>query len=160
VNGILHKCLPSVRESVSVFLLIVARQRFSKHVPAATNTRNKRRIVGCVVFYAVHVVSKESLRVCLCIPLSLLGNGSINTFPRQRGIVGGIVFYAVRVVSKESRRLVLPRTSCCLYLNCQLTTILMSGQICNPTFHSYQCVLWKSNFPTGVWTTVKYRNKF
>jgi hypothetical protein len=49
--------------------------------------------------------------VCLCIPLSLLGNGSVNTFPRQTGIVGGVVFYKIGVVSKESRRLVLPRTS-------------------------------------------------
>jgi hypothetical protein len=46
---------------------------------------------------------KESLWVCLCIPLSLLGNGSVNTFPRQRKIVGRVVFYTVRVVSKESR---------------------------------------------------------
>jgi hypothetical protein len=44
-------------------------------------------------------------------PLSLLGNGSVNTFPRQRRIVGGMVFYAVHVISKESRRLVIPRTS-------------------------------------------------
>jgi hypothetical protein len=42
-------------------------------------------------------------------PLSLLGNGSVNTFPRQGGIVGGVVSYAVRVVSKESsNRLVFP----------------------------------------------------
>jgi hypothetical protein len=44
--------------------------------------------------------------VGLCI-LSLLGNNSIKTFPRQRRI-GGVVFYAVRVVSKENRRLILP----------------------------------------------------
>jgi hypothetical protein len=43
----------------------------------------------------------------------LLGNGSINMFPRQRGIFEGIIFYAVHVTSEESRRLVLPRTSCC-----------------------------------------------
>jgi hypothetical protein len=97
------KCIPP----------IVARH--GEHVLAATNTRNNRRIVGCVVFCAVHVVSKESLCVCLCIPLSLLGNGSVNTFSRQRGIVGGVVFYAVRVVSKDSRRLVLSRTSCYIY---------------------------------------------
>jgi hypothetical protein len=42
--------------------------------------------------------------------LSLLGNGLVNTFPRQRGVVG-IVSYAVRVVSKESRRSFLPRKS-------------------------------------------------
>jgi hypothetical protein len=78
----------------------------------ARNTRNNRRNVGGIVFCTARVVSKESLWVCLCIPLSLLGNGSVNTFPRQRKIVGGFVFYAVRVVSKESRRLVLSRTSC------------------------------------------------
>jgi hypothetical protein len=45
-------------------------------------------------------------------PQSLLGTGSVKTFPRKRRIVGVIVFYVVRVVSEESRRLVLPRTSC------------------------------------------------
>jgi hypothetical protein len=34
--------------------------------------------------------------------ISLLGNGSINTFPRRR-IVGGVVFYAVLAVLRESR---------------------------------------------------------
>jgi hypothetical protein len=48
----------------------------------------------------------------LCIPLSLVGNISVSTFPRQRRIVGGFVFYAIRVVSKESKWLVLCRTSC------------------------------------------------
>jgi hypothetical protein len=50
--------------------------------------------------------------VCLCIRLSLLGNGSVKTFLRKRRTVGGVVFYAVHVVSEESRRLVLPRSSC------------------------------------------------
>jgi hypothetical protein len=31
-----------------------------KHVPTATNTRNSRRIVGRVIFYAVRVMSTES----------------------------------------------------------------------------------------------------
>jgi hypothetical protein len=66
--------------------------------------------------------------VCQCFPpdtwknlclhvhhsLSLLGNGSLNTFPRHWRVVECVVFYAIRVVSKESRRLVLPRTSCFL----------------------------------------------
>jgi hypothetical protein len=142
-----------------VYPPIVDRQRLGKHVPAATNTRNNRRIVGRVVFYTVRVVSKEGLWICLspifecappkgegsqsrqtvkyghesrgarnqeslcwrgpaaiywtglCIPIPLPGNGSVNTFLRQRRIVGAIVFCAVRVVSKESRRLVLTRTS-------------------------------------------------
>jgi hypothetical protein len=81
------------------------RQRFGKHVPAATNTRNNRRIVGRIIFYAAHVLSKKNLWVCLCNPLPLLGNNSVKTFPPQRKIVGGVVFYAVRVVSKESREI-------------------------------------------------------
>jgi hypothetical protein len=48
--------------------------------------------------------------VCLCNPLSLIDNISINTFPRKR-IFGSAVFYVVRFVSKGRRRLDLPRTS-------------------------------------------------
>jgi hypothetical protein len=92
--------------------LIVARQQLGKHVPTATNTRKNRRIVGRVILYAIRVLSEESMWVCLCIHPSLVGNSSINTFPRQLRIVGGVISYAVPVVSKESRRLVLPRTSC------------------------------------------------
>jgi hypothetical protein len=44
----------------------------------------------------VRVLSKESLSVCL--PLLLLGNNLVKTFPRQRRIAGGIVFYAIRVL--------------------------------------------------------------
>jgi hypothetical protein len=35
------------------------KQLLSKHVPAATNTRNNRKIVGRVIFYVVRVVMKE-----------------------------------------------------------------------------------------------------
>jgi hypothetical protein len=51
----------------------------------------------------------------LCIPLSLLCNGSVITFLRQWKILGGVVSYAVRLVSKESMRLVFTRTSCNLW---------------------------------------------
>jgi hypothetical protein len=64
------------------------------------------------VYPSYRIVLKDSLLVCMCIPLSLRGNGSVKTFPRQRRIVGGADFYAVRVVSKEIRRSVLRRTSC------------------------------------------------
>lgn len=124
LNGVLHKSLPSISVSVCVFLLLqlgkgsvtciplfVARQQLSKHVPLAKNTWNSRRIVGPVIFCVVCVLSKESLWVW-CIPLSLLSNGSVNTFQQQRRIVGTIVFYAVHVVLKECRWLVIPRTSC------------------------------------------------
>jgi hypothetical protein len=43
--------------------------------------------------------------VDLCIALSLLGNGSVNMFPRQQGMVGGVVFYEVRDVSKVKVKL-------------------------------------------------------
>jgi hypothetical protein len=65
------------------------------------------------------------LWVCQCIPLSLLGNNSVKTFPRQRRIVGGVVFYAVRVISKENGRLVLLRTAC---------NIIFSSSPWSPTF--------------------------
>jgi hypothetical protein len=64
------------------------------------------------------VVSKESLWVCLCISLSLLGNSSVHTFPRQRRIFGSVFFYAGHVLSKESRRLVLHRTEQVIHQTC------------------------------------------
>jgi hypothetical protein len=74
-------------------------------------------------------LSSVCVPVCLSF-LSLLGNGSVDTFqlqqvceslcvslyccsvktfPRQQNIVGSVVFYRVRVVSKESRILIFPR---------------------------------------------------
>jgi hypothetical protein len=110
LNGVLHN--PS-HQCVCVFLLsllgkgsvkcippFVARQRLDKHVPAATNT-DSRRIVGRITFYAVRVLSKVSLWVCLYIPISLLGNNSVKTFLRQRKIIGGVVFYAVRSYQRK-----------------------------------------------------------
>jgi hypothetical protein len=78
------------------------RQRLGKEIPVATNSHNNRRTVQSVIFYAVRVLSKESLWVCLCIPLSLLGNNSVKTIPRPRRTVGAVVFYAVCVVSKKA----------------------------------------------------------
>jgi hypothetical protein len=90
-------------QSVSVIipLLSFAKQRLGKHFPAATNVRNYRRIVGHIYLW-----------VCLCIPLSLLGNISVKKSPWQRRIVGGVDFYAVLVISMEIKGLVLPTTSC------------------------------------------------
>jgi hypothetical protein len=111
INSSWQTVCPSYRYKVTV-RLSVSLQRLGKHVPAATNTCNNRRIVGPVIFYVVRVLSKDSLSACLFIPLSLLGNNSVKTFPRQWRIVGGVVFYAVRIVSKEIRRLFIPRTFC------------------------------------------------
>jgi hypothetical protein len=101
-------------------------QRLGKRVPATRNIRNNRIIVGRVIFYTVRILPKESLWVCLCIPLLLLGKNSVKTFPRQRKIIGSAVFYVVRVVSKESTLLVLPVTSCLFtdlsYRNLKMTT--------------------------------------
>jgi hypothetical protein len=57
-------------QSVCLCILIVARQRLGKHVSAATNTRSSTRNIGFVCSW-----------VCLCIPLSLPGNGSVKTPP-------------------------------------------------------------------------------
>jgi hypothetical protein len=75
----------------------------------------------CVYVYpSYHCQATGRLRVSF---LSVLGNGSVNTFPRQLRILRGVVFYVVRVVSKGSRRLVLPRTFCLILISnlCQRT---------------------------------------
>jgi hypothetical protein len=82
-NGVLHKSLPSV--CVWMYIPpVFARQRLGEHFPAATNRRNNGRIVGSIIFCADRVLSKKSMLVSVCILLSLLGNGSVKTFPRQR----------------------------------------------------------------------------
>jgi hypothetical protein len=53
LNGLLPISLPLVFMYVYP---IIARQRLGKNVTAAANTRNS--IIGCVVFYAVRVISK------------------------------------------------------------------------------------------------------
>jgi hypothetical protein len=74
------------------------RQQLSKHVPMAVSTRSNRRIVGHVISCVVSFLSKQSLWVCLCISLSLVGNSSVKIFPWQWRIVGSVVFYAVHVI--------------------------------------------------------------
>jgi hypothetical protein len=103
---LLHKSSSSL--CLYMYPPIVGRQRIGRHVPVATNTRNSERNFAGVVFYTIRVVWK---RVCgsACIPVSLLGGGSLITFSYQRKIIGGVAFYAGDVVSKESRRLVLTR---------------------------------------------------
>jgi hypothetical protein len=71
----------------------------------------------------------------MCIPPSLLGNGSVYTFPHQRinKKIRGVAFHAVRVVSKESRLLVLPRTSCCLnFVTNSFPSFSFFGSSCLP----------------------------
>jgi hypothetical protein len=85
-----------------VYPPIVGGQGLGKKVSAAKNAHAKIEELFERRFLCGRYRIKESLWVCLCIPLLLLGNGSVNTFPQQRGIVGGVVFYSVRVVSNES----------------------------------------------------------
>jgi hypothetical protein len=90
----------------SVYVTIVARQIPGKRRYCGNEcTRNSRKIVGRVGFYAVRVVSQESPRVCLCIPLSL------------RGIVGSVVFYEVCVVSRKAGDSFFPELLVCV-LSC------------------------------------------
>jgi hypothetical protein len=117
LNGVLYKSLPSVRVTVCVSLItligkrsvkcirpFIARQRHGQHVPAATNIRDSRRIVVRVIFCAIPLLSKESLWVCRCVSLSLLGNNSIKTFPRQQSFIWNVIFCMVHVVSNERKR--------------------------------------------------------
>jgi hypothetical protein len=70
---------------------IVARLLLGRHVPAATNTRNNRRIVGGVVFYAVLVVSKESLWVCLCTPERFHGEARVDVSSKTSAVALRVV---------------------------------------------------------------------
>jgi hypothetical protein len=55
--------------SVKCIPFFGARQRLGKHVPAAMNTRNNRRIVGCVIFYAVRIYQIESVGLSVYPPI-------------------------------------------------------------------------------------------
>jgi hypothetical protein len=107
LTGVLHKTLRSACVSV-------ARQPLGRHVPAATNTSNNRRIVEGVVLCTARLVSKENLWVCLCIPPVVAGQRLGKHVPaatkcwRRR-------FLCCSYRTKESRRLVLPSTSCFIY---------------------------------------------
>jgi hypothetical protein len=76
--------------------------------------------------FSVHPESIKGESVSLCMPLLLLGNGSVD-MSRQRRIGGGVVFYAVHLVSKENRRLVLTRTSCNSY---SLKSLIINNHSC------------------------------
>jgi hypothetical protein len=89
-----HQCV-----CLYVYPPIIARQRLDMQFPKE-KTRNNRRIVQCIVFDAARVVSDKSLWVCLCIPLSLLDNSSVNTFPYQWRIVEGVAFLCDPWLSK------------------------------------------------------------
>jgi hypothetical protein len=102
----------------------VARQRLDKTVTAATNTHATLKELLDSSFFAVRVVWK-SLWLCLCIPLSSLGNGSANMFPLQRGVGRGVVLYAVRVVLKDSRRSVLPSDNILVKLGSDVALLML-----------------------------------
>jgi hypothetical protein len=71
--------------------------------------------------------------VCLFIPLKLLGNNSIKTFPRQRIIVGGVVFCAVCVLSKKNGIFFLPRTFSYVIMTFRFVLVLCS---CSTDLHN------------------------
>jgi hypothetical protein len=82
-------------------LSFVARQRLGKQVPIATTTCHNRRTVGRVIFYAVCVLSEESPWVCLRIPLTLIGNNSVKTFPWQEELLKAS--FSMRSVSYQRK---------------------------------------------------------
>jgi hypothetical protein len=78
-----------------VYVSIVVRHRYR-------GNEYKQRIQATIeeLLDAVRALSKESLWVSLCTPLTLLGNNSVTMFPRRQRIDGGVIFYAVRALSK------------------------------------------------------------
>jgi hypothetical protein len=97
-----------------------------KHVPAATYTRRNQRIVGRVIFYAVCVLSKESLWACLCIPnvaRQQLGKHvpAVTNTRNNTKIVGLVIFYAVCVLSPVT---VAELSTACTVFACSETGIV------------------------------------
>jgi hypothetical protein len=93
--------IPPIRLCVCMCIpLLVARKWLGRHVLTATNTCKIEKLLETFCIWSVSYQGR--VWVCLCIPLSLLGNGSVNTFPRQQRIFGGVVFHMVCVISKES----------------------------------------------------------
>jgi hypothetical protein len=118
------------RQCVCVCILpTVARKWLCKQFPASANTRSNRRTVRCIVFYAVCVISKESLWVFLHTPSSLPDKGWVNMFPLQRR--------HSFLCGPCRRRLVLPRTTFILLLRLWL--------YCPFTF-VYRLVFWLVNW--------------
>jgi hypothetical protein len=111
LSDILHKSLPSVCVSVCVSPVVLLH---SGSVYMFLQQRIRETKMNCWTHHfpcGPRHMKGESV-VCLYVPLSFQGNGSVNTFPQQWRIVGGIIFYMFCVMLKELRRLVLPRTSC------------------------------------------------
>jgi hypothetical protein len=77
-----------------------AKQRLGRHLPTAKNTSYNTRIVGRLIFYAVFVLSKGSLWVCLCILLRLLGNNSVKTFSKEKLLA---VLFSILSVSYQKK---------------------------------------------------------
>jgi hypothetical protein len=83
--------LLSLCVSVSIHLSLlgncpVAMQRLGKHVSVAANTRNSRKNVGRIVFYAIRVVSWESRRLVLPRICCLNSASTVCIVPRTRDI--------------------------------------------------------------------------
>jgi hypothetical protein len=77
----------------------VRRQRLGYYIPAATNTLNNIEIVVGVVFYAVRI---KDASVGLRIPLTLLRNNSVKTFPRDEELLEASV--SMRSMSYQRKR--------------------------------------------------------
>jgi hypothetical protein len=94
-----HKSLPSVCVFVCVSSLSLVGNGFVKSSPRQRIHETKNCWTCCLLSGPCI----KGVRVGLCLLLSLRGNGSVNTYPRQLLIVGGVVLCEVHVVSEENR---------------------------------------------------------
>jgi hypothetical protein len=113
--GVLHKSFPSVCVSLYLAPVSLLGNGSVCTFPLQLIHEGKKNCWTHRFLCGSYRIKGES--VGLCIPLSLQGKCSVNTFLRQRRIIGIVVFYAVYVASKESRRLIHPRTSCYCFLH-------------------------------------------
>jgi hypothetical protein len=142
---------------------IIATQRRCEHVPAATNTRNKDELLD-VSFSMLSMSSQTRVWESVFVsPVSLHGNGSVNTFLRQRRIVGGVVFCAFRVVSNESMLLVLPITSCYFMQNWNISsnkriTQRMTYRLIGELVSSSSLCWWQEQRQQTAFETAKFHS--
>jgi hypothetical protein len=124
--------------SVNSSVTNVVRQRLDKHVTAVMKTRNNRKFVGRVVFYAVQVLSKEIIISYLnfLLPLKDISKYECqNSWPNaisgfitpNFGIVAILLFpleFSQRVRASNATKMLptYPALDCCTYTLIKLRT--------------------------------------
>jgi hypothetical protein len=114
------------------------------HLNGALPKSPHRSLRMCILSIVARkrIVGRACLWVSLCMPLSLLGNNSVKTYPRQR-IIAGVVLYSILVISKERKQLVLP---CYPRVKAGSNTSTTAQRVVGG--HEKEPSAWRYNWPT------------